>query len=947
MDCTSMRIRRTVGTAILGVLSIAILQNRAGAQWTCDTAAFNDNTSPWVSSLPCVMTIEESLSETDSLRFVRAAHEVLVEASSVEKIIRPRTKLEVFPPDLNISVLSPDSVHGQYDLVEISIEFPERLDTLFRNHFMNSYITEWTESWGNEALDFSYCDTCLLNPFDPDIADVWLISERWDDSLEVWVDAKRTNAFYYVQFDRNHNVTSNYMAHDSLGYFDWTPLPNQPEFLHQNREFRGRLAYRDSGTYRITARAWAEGYHQSEPVIVQIVDNESPGYVRVDPDNPTFLSFDNGELHYPCGPNIQVNDRRSKTPLVGSLQEVQLDFVYNNECQVVDTLIDSLAWCKLNHTQWGTSEWGPIPLHQAYFLALHDEMDKIAAAGVKTCRTMPQPWSYEWEYENLGDYSPSMHRSFELDQLIEKASEVGIVIQWDLFAQTAITHRSYGNRFWSWGKVDQDPDTIPERSYCYHDELGLNDPIEFIQDPNSKAWFKKRLRYFYARYGWSPNIGVIELRSESSGIEWMDAEGTIRHPYYDDDDPDLKSEYIGHVEDWHQEMASFIRESLDENNHPLALSYLTEGMDSSDISYEYVDVYCQSCYTRNYQSTSKTSISLFEFIQDAKPSYCSEIGLGVSVRSEIGLKFVQLRQSIISGSGSTGPGFDWYSTAGTEESLLATQNNLTQFANFVSEFTANQTSFSHPTLETTFTTETGQHLHNSADSTLDFSGSNLVLFDFESVNDTATLRYGVVFNPSFDFEDWWALNPNSVTNQSICELGNSAQEIIDSISHSNMPIKPNESILWLIGDENSILFDPIQGEQFSADEIADSTILEIYGDTTKYLLFGIATSYLKSQNSDSNPENIVYILADTGLKINSKDSIRTNDIVLYPNPSESFVCLKPFKSSQWLIYQIYDSHGQQALRGKTQHECIDVSQLNAGSYLLILNESEAHNFIIK
>lgn len=932
-----MRIRRTVGTAILGVLSFAILQNRAGAQWTCDTAAFDANASPWVSSLPCVMTIEESLSETDSLRFVRAAHEVLVEASSVEKTIRPRTKLEVFPPDLNISLLSPDSVHGQYDLVEISIEFPERLDTLFRNHFMNSYITEWTESWGNEALDFSYCDTCLLNPFDPDVADVWLISERWDDSLEEWVDPKRTNAFYYVQFDRNHNVTSNYMAHDSLGYFDWTPLPNQPEFLHQNREFRGRLAYRDSGTYRITARAWAEGYHQSEPVIVQIVDNESPGYVRVDPDNPTFLSFDNGELHYPCGPNIQVNDRRSKTPLVGSLQEVQLDFVYNNECQVVDTLIDSLAWCKLNHTPWGTSEWGPIPLHQAYFLALHDEMDKIAAAGVKTCRTMPQPWSYEWEYENLGDYSPSMHRSFELDQLIEKASEVGIVIQWDLFAQTAITHRSYGNRFWSWGKVDQDPDTIPERSYCYHDELGLNDPIEFIQDPNSKAWFKKRLRYFYARYGWSPNIGVIELRSESSGIERMDAEGTIHHPYYDNDDPDLKSEYIGHVEDWHQEMASFIRESLDENNHPLALSYLTDGMDSTDVSYENVDVYCQSCYGRDIYAFAKDYEG--ETFKNSPPSempkYCSEMGFGRSIWSPIGRRNVQLIQTVIASREGSGAGFDWFGTAGVDSSILRTQQILSNFID-TCQFLKNELPRNPAT--------TPIFLANGGNSSMNDS---LVDFGMVFGDPSHQLNYGLIFNKTFSQEDVLdTLVPNSIGDW-LCPHGLEWSDVEQNYGITEVEFDLNDSLWEQLVGFNSKVVDPISGVEIHLDSLTiqngDIAPMPRPGNEFQFALYTIWTDALRSQTVNVHP-NFTEIPTQEMVDIPEFEQIQIAS--LYPNPSRDLICIR-IDSPEESPVGIYNAQGDWLMAWPKQELCMQIDHLAPAIYFVKNASGEVKKFIVQ
>jgi hypothetical protein len=788
---------------------------------------------------------------------------------------------------------------------------------------MNSYITEWTESWGNEALDFSYCDTCLLNPFDPDVADVWLISERWDDSLEEWVDPKRTNAFYYVQFDRNHNVTSNYMAHDSLGYFDWTPLPNQPEFLHQNREFRGRLAYRDSGTYRITARAWAEGYHQSEPVIVQIVHSESPGYVRVHPENPTFLSFENGELHYPCGPNIQVNGRIEKVPLWSSSDYLEIKPVVDFNCDIIG--VDSVYYSnlKVNQTNWSINEWGKAPLHQAQFLALHDQISSIAGSGVSSCRIVCQPWSFELEYSLLGDYSGSMHRIWELDKLIERVSDSNLTIQWNLQSQIPLNHNPYLLRYHGWGSTSVS-DTVEQSIYCYHNPatLGINDPVEFFQNEDAKQWYKKKLRYFFARFGFSTAIGVIEVYSEISGVEKQNSDLSISHPYVAHQDANLQAEYVDAIDAWQSDILSYIQNDLNASRHPIAVSYLTDGPNDSDSSYQLADVYCQSCYTSAYDFFETPSVFVSQ--NELKPTYCSEIGLGYSPISDLGARNAQILQATATYNQFAGCGFDWVGTIRTDTTILKTEAGLKDFADSV-RFTENEFSPLHFAEETPFAllvdAGVAQGAHWKQVGTND--GRQLV---------------GLLKDPNFTFSSALSASNQNDELRKLCESVNSIEEYLALTSDIQFIV--SDTTFW---QNNSIveikLYNPTTNGLFEESSPSLGAIVSWLEsqETGEHRMLLINLEYLPMRVEEQQIGELLQFekeeSANKGLMQSSHE--QREQQFYYPNPTDSYLCF-PTLEDQNKNVELITTQGVVALREETE-QCIDVSNLRRGLYVVSVN----------
>lgn len=893
-------------------------------------------------AVPCISVVHDSIAPSVQMRYVKATHEVIVAPENEGTHLMPKVKLEVYPTDLSLHLLDTTDAFGQYDLVEVSILFPEALDTMFRNHFMSRFIHEWSSVWGaGEPAAFPYCDTCTLNPFDPDEVDAWVISERWDNQQQTWVDGKRTNGFYYVDFKRTIEATPPYMEHDSLGKFNWTPLPDEPQFIDQLREFRGRIAFADTGTYRLTAMSWADGFHQSEPVIVQVAGSSSKGYVQVDPVQERHLVLGNGELHFPCGPNLQANARRSKVPLANP---GQIDYVlvgYTSDCTEI-LQPDSLDWCKTNETIWAVSEYSARPLHQAFFLVLHDELDQLQQAGVKSCRIMAQPWSFELEYQTLGDYSPSMHRAWELDELLRKARDTDVIIQWNLQGQSPFVYDYFNHRHASWGDGESNS---TKDSYCYHDELdSINHPIDFFKSNEAQKWYRKKLRYFFARYGWSLNIGVVELFSEISGIEFQSNDTLIVQPY-EDECNSQHLDYVESIRDWQINTMTYLRDTLDVHNHPIAVSYLSNGVNALDSSPDFADVYCQSCYTTDYLDIASSNQEPINQQSLERPAYCSELGFGKAVRSEMGKLNVQLLQSKATAARRAGAGFDWFSTTGVESGLLETQGLLTDYAISSSELLNSQI--------------------NAVEGIANFEW-------FSSDNDSAfsiiygnaataqgVISSGIIFNETYSHVQALDFTNESILTSLSCFLD---EYTVTDFSEDYLSFAPAD--LQLTSNfiqhllPGSFVFDPVTHEQWNVDSISTNGLNTescLNADGSHHLFFYFHKDNQKSTSGAQFVENspIALDLPGTiGIGLLEKQPELSNDCenpVIHPNPATIEICAKsctPELLTELKCY-IFDLHGKHVAQWSSCSSCLPVAGLLPGIYLMHCSDGAKHKIAIQ
>lgn len=425
----------------------------------------------------------------------------------------------------------------------------------------------------NQIADFLQ-DEGGFNPFDPAQVDVGAaIQQR--DSAGVWQPVDTVYAFYYENFRRSHPVVKPAASYNdnnkpnNYGRWNWQQRPNA-------FPFRVRYAPRSAGEYRVQFYVTATGATWNslwKPFTCTASDH--PGYVQKAANRP-YLEYANGDLFFPIGHNDNPLDAETDWLLS-----------YKKNKQTGEYCCDA---CVESKQPWGKTQWSPVPLAMVSFLILQDHLYTLKHNGGNTVRLIGRPYGFELEYETLGNYQNRLHIGWELDELVQLAEELEIKIQFCMDDQYSLEiDQSFGFYEWDWFD-DYKPGKkqASNQGYCYHTTLGLEKPIDFLRDAEAKRWYKNRLRYYYARWGYSPAISAFELVSEVNGVN-----KTKQGPNYGDD-PELQRA-IGL---WQQEMARYIKNELGHTWHLLGVSYLVSGAFGEDISYDLpeVDIHCESHY---------------------------------------------------------------------------------------------------------------------------------------------------------------------------------------------------------------------------------------------------------------------------------------------------------------------------------------------------------------
>lgn len=252
--------------------------------------------------------------------------------------------------------------------------------------------------------------------------------------------------------------------------------------------------------------------------------------------------------------------------------------------------------------------------------------------------------------------------AWEFDRFLDKAADLDVYVQWNLQMQYAFQYSPFGYNNWDWepdfpkGKINP--------GYCYRTDLGLEHPIDFFTSTEAKHEFKKKLRYYIARWGYSQNISLIELLSESNQCLRKLVIGT------DTTDLDLYRHNLdgarGTLESWNLEMASYIKEDLNHEFHLLGTSFVTGGALPGDNTYSLpeIDVLCESRYTGYDDVFWKKTPNRVNEIQcspstSAKPVLWSEFGSGFK-QMECSRPIQSLKNILLTPFGGTaGICFDW------------------------------------------------------------------------------------------------------------------------------------------------------------------------------------------------------------------------------------------------------------------------------------------------
>ncbi len=188
-----------------------------------------------------------------------------------------------------------------------------------------------------------------------------------------------------------------------------------------------------------------------------------------------------------------------------------------------------------------------------------EAMAKMAAAGENYNRWWMHSNSLgiEWE-QKLGWYRQAV--AYRVDYLLEQANELGMY-----YMMCMDTHQDF--RKDGWGRNP------------YNAERGgpCATPADWFTNEEARSYYKKRLRYIVARWGYSPHVLCWEFGNEMQG--WANSPNEVQLP-------------------WHREMAAYLR-SIDPYHHLITTSFWGGTGFPEFWEIPQIDIVQTHCYTNN------------------------------------------------------------------------------------------------------------------------------------------------------------------------------------------------------------------------------------------------------------------------------------------------------------------------------------------------------------
>lgn len=163
-------------------------------------------------------------------------------------------------------------------------------------------------------------------------------------------------------------------------------------------------------------------------------------------------------------------------------------------------------------------------------------------------------WGHAIEWETLGNYYPRMSRAWEIDKIFQIAEAEKMFIHLCLEMQT--NHNSATGERISVGGWENNPYNSLSKANG-SSFSGVLTPNDVLASKEAKKYYKRRLRYIIARWGYSTSLGVLEFMNE------------LDHSDGFKKDTEMQKNSV----DWHRDMYNFIWDSLDHKQHLMTTSY--------------------------------------------------------------------------------------------------------------------------------------------------------------------------------------------------------------------------------------------------------------------------------------------------------------------------------------------------------------------------------------
>jgi len=200
----------------------------------------------------------------------------------------------------------------------------------------------------------------------------------------------------------------------------------------------------------------------------------------------------------------------------------------------------------------------------------HQGLDAIVDNGGNYVRTIMYPSATDIEWEEAGNYTDRLHMAQELDKILEHAEARDLYIHWDMQTHFSFQQSIFAYyRHWCWDSQSSG------KNFCYRDLTNSNFAPDFFTHAESKAYYKERLRYILARWGYSTHVAVLELFCEINNVG---TNGADNNEFYADESVD---NYLL-FKNWQIEMAAYLKSHYHGRIHPVTSSLTGEKHDKDD-----------------------------------------------------------------------------------------------------------------------------------------------------------------------------------------------------------------------------------------------------------------------------------------------------------------------------------------------------------------------------
>jgi hypothetical protein len=324
-----------------------------------------------------------------------------------------------------------------------------------------------------------------------------------------------------------------------------------------NFPFRIRFAPNQIGlwTGKIKIEVNGELIHTSVPFNFNVIESGNVGYVKVG-INKRYLRREG--TFFPVGCNLNWPETTAAS----------------------DPLLANYLTKPSGFTPEGYRQYPCIPrVYDKY----KDMMTLLSNGGGNYFRWIMYPVSTDIEWEKIGDYTDRLNMAQEMDEIVEHAKDLDLYIHWNMQIHFSLQFSANAyDRRWAWDSE------FNNSQYCYRTLINSTNPIDFFTNETAKQYYKQRLRYILARWGYSTNVAVWELFSEISNVGAPEADN---NDYY------LQGNNWMIYRDWQVEMAEYLKSMYHGQCHLVTASYGGEKHPDDDtFESPYMDIMTSNIY---------------------------------------------------------------------------------------------------------------------------------------------------------------------------------------------------------------------------------------------------------------------------------------------------------------------------------------------------------------